>query len=92
ITNNPFQRLVLAAADIQKQAFFERYCEKIKASFNMVSLYASSSDKALIASNMINESERVGDTRNGIVVVDGIESIDMSELDDNLFSLGHSYV
>lgn len=92
IKNNPFQRLVLAAADIQKQAFFERYCETIKASFNMVSLYASSSDKALIASNMINESERVGDTRNGIVVVDGIESIDMSELDDNLFSLGHSYV
>lgn len=92
IKNNPFQRLVLAAADIQKQAFFERYCEKIKASFNMVSLYVSSSDKALIASNMINESERVGDTRNGIVVVDGIESIDMSELDNNLFSLGHSYV
>ncbi|MCR9420668.1 alpha/beta hydrolase [Vibrio sp. RM-69-4] len=92
IKDNPFQRLVLAAADIQKQAFFERYCEKIKASFNMVSLYASSSDKALIASNMINESERVGDTRNGIVVVDGIESIDMSELDDNLFSLGHSYI
>ncbi|HDN9016542.1 TPA: alpha/beta hydrolase [Aeromonas salmonicida] len=87
-----FKRLILAAADIQKEAFLDIYAHKIINTFDMVSLYASSSDKALIVSKIINEFERVGDTRDDILVIDGVESIDMSGADENLFSLRHSYV
>ncbi|WP_082628422.1 alpha/beta hydrolase [Aeromonas allosaccharophila] len=87
-----FNSLVLAAADIQKNEFINVYSKKIKSIFEMVSLYVSSSDKALIASNLINESERVGDASRDVIVVDGIDSIDMSNLDKNTFSLGHSYI
>lgn len=91
-TNNSFKRLALAAADIQKDEFVDSYSMKIKRVFELISLYMSSSDKALIASDFVNESERVGDSRGGVLVVKDIESIDMSDADNNLFSLGHSYV
>lgn len=87
-----FQRLVLAAADIEKEAFTTHYVEDINRVFKDTTLYMSSTDMALIASDFVNESNRVGDARDDILVVQNMESIDMSNLDKGVFSLGHSYV
>lgn len=90
--NKPFKRLALAAADIEKEEFLDVYADKVKEFFGEISLYSSSSDKALIGSKFFNEAARLGDVQNDILVVDGIESIDMTGADDHLFSLRHSYI
>tara|TARA_R110002033_G_scaffold171136_1_gene216240 strand:+ start:4106 stop:5527 length:1422 start_codon:yes stop_codon:yes gene_type:complete len=87
-----FQRLVLAAADIEKEAFISEYAKNINKTFEQTSLYVSSTDRALLASDWINESDRVGDTRDDVLVTKNMESIDMSNLDGGVFSLGHSYI
>jgi len=87
-----FQRLILAAADIQKEAFVNNYSDKLKSLFNEISLYVSKTDKALLASNFVNQSNRIGDVRNGVTVIDGIDTIDMTDADKGLFSINHSYL
>jgi esterase/lipase superfamily enzyme len=87
-----FQRLALAAADIDKAAFLSDYAENINKTFEQTSLYVSSTDRALLASDWMNESNRVGDTRDDVLVTNHMESIDMSNLDEGIFSLGHSYI
>lgn len=87
-----FQRLALAAADIEKEAFTTHYSDFINRAFEDTTLYISSTDIALIASDFVNESDRVGDARGGILVVQNMETIDMSNLDRGVFALGHSYV
>lgn len=87
-----FQRLALAAADIEKIAFTTHYAMHINRVFEQTTLYISSTDVALIASDFLNESDRVGDARDNILVVKDMETIDMSNLDKGLFSLRHSYI
>ncbi|TKG02850.1 alpha/beta hydrolase [Vibrio lentus] len=87
-----FQRLALAAADIEKDAFATHYADDINRIFEHTTLYMSSTDTALLASDLVNEAIRVGDTRDDILVVQDMDSIDMSNLDKGVFSLGHSYV
>ena len=55
-----------------------------------MTLYASSNDLALLASRTFNSGDyRLGDTNGKIMVLPGIETIDVSEVDSSL--LGHSY-
>jgi esterase/lipase superfamily enzyme len=85
-------KLVLAAPDISKQAFKEEYGDSIKQFFKNITLYASSKDKALISSNYVNKADRLGDAGSNISVTDGLETVDMSDVDHGFFSLNHSYV
>ncbi|MGI2071829.1 alpha/beta hydrolase [Shewanella baltica] len=85
-------KLALAAPDIQKQAFLQEYSTYIKTAFNKVTLYASSKDKALLCSKYANSAVRLGDAGEDITVVDGVDTIDMSEVDNGVFSLNHSYI
>lgn len=54
-----------------------------------VTLYASNKDVALNASQKVHRFPRAGDARPGVLLADGVESIDASLLDTNY--LGHSY-
>jgi esterase/lipase superfamily enzyme len=91
LNSNSFARLALAAPDIEQSSFIKKYSNKILSLFYNTSIYVSSTDLALIASRMKNKSNRVGETRGGIAVVDGMETIDMSCADKKWCTSRHSY-
>ncbi|GFO63256.1 alpha/beta hydrolase [Geomonas paludis] len=84
-----FNQLVLAAPDIDGKLFREEIAPKLSHLARRVSLYASSHDLALAVSHRYNDGRRAGDSNPEIVVVPGVDSIDVSRVDTSL--LGHSY-
>jgi esterase/lipase superfamily enzyme len=54
-----------------------------------VTLYASSRDKALAFSKKVHGYDRAGESGGKIVLVDGVETIDVSAVDTNF--VGHFY-
>ncbi len=88
-----FKEIILAAPDIDADVFKNNIVPALVASKASVTLYASSRDGALVAAKKINGGPRAGDSDEGLVVVKGIETIDASNVDTNLFwGLGHAYV
>lgn len=84
-----FDRIVLAAPDIDADYFRRDAAPALVQVANHVTLYASSQDQALIASRKVNGYPRAGDSGADLVIVPGIETIDVSGTDLSL--LGHSY-
>jgi esterase/lipase superfamily enzyme len=85
-----FNQVVLAAPDIDADIFRDQIAPSITNQAERVTLYASSNDWALFASRTFNSGDpRAGDTNRKLVVLPGIETIDVSEVDTSL--LGHSY-
>ena len=68
---------------------FKQLHEKMRTSAKNVTLYASSNDRALNLSKKINGYPRAGDATNGVIVLDGTDSVDASEVDTDF--IGHSY-
>jgi esterase/lipase superfamily enzyme len=83
-----FTHLVLTAPDIDAD-IFRQLATTIQKTATHVTLYASSNDRALQLSKRINGYPRAGDSGAGIVVVPGIDTIDVSSVDTDF--LGHSY-
>ncbi len=84
-----FNQIVLAAPDIDAEVFRRDIAPAILKTANRVTLYASSNDQALIASKTVHGYARAGDSGDGLVVIPGIETVDVSSIDTSL--LGHSY-
>ncbi|MBC8353533.1 MAG: alpha/beta hydrolase [Planctomycetes bacterium] len=85
-----FNQVILAAPDIDADIFKQRIAPAIVTKAKHITLYASSNDWALDASRKFNSGDpRAGDAGEGLVVVPGIETIDVSSGDSSL--LGHSY-
>jgi esterase/lipase superfamily enzyme len=84
-----FDRVVLAAPDIDADHFRRDLAPHLLNAARHVTLYASSGDRALIASKQVHGYPRAGESGAGIVVVPGVETIDVSGIDLSL--LGHSY-
>jgi esterase/lipase superfamily enzyme/HEAT repeat protein len=85
-----FNQVILAAPDIDADIFKQRIAPAIVTKAKHVTLYASSKDLALVASRKFNSGDpRAGDAGENLVVVPGIETIDVSNGDSSL--LGHSY-
>lgn len=84
-----FDRVVLAAPDIDADRFRRDLAPALSRVANHVTLYASSDDKALVASKQVHGYPRAGESGESIVVVPGIETVDVSGIDLSL--LGHSY-
>ena len=84
-----FNQVVLAAPDIDAEVFRRDIAPAIVQSAQRVTLYASSDDQALVASRKVHGYARAGDSGDGLVVIPGIETIDVSGIDTSL--LGHSY-
>ncbi|NND99907.1 MAG: alpha/beta hydrolase [Pirellulaceae bacterium] len=84
-----FDRIVLAAPDVDADHFRRDLAPSLMSIANQVTLYASSDDQALIASKRVHGYPRAGESGTNLVVVPGIETIDVSGIDLSL--LGHSY-
>lgn len=80
--------VLLMAPDIDADTFKELAAD-IQRSATQVTLYASSNDRALLASKALHGYPRAGDAGDRILVLPGMETIDVSAADTSF--LGHSY-
>ena len=81
--------VILAAPDIDADVFKEQILPKIRSSTQRLTMYASSGDAALKASQEIHGNDRLGLSGKNIMVLDGMDTVDASEIDTSL--LGHAY-
>lgn len=84
-----FQELVLAAPDIDADVFRRDLVPRFVSAQQRVTLYASSRDKALVASHEVHGNPRAGESGDRIVIAPGLETVDASQIDTDF--LGHSY-
>jgi len=84
-----FDQIVLAAPDVDADVFREQIAPRMHKIANRTTLYCSRNDWALHASYAFNDSVRLGDSSRGIVILDGVDTVDASDIDTDL--LGHSY-
>jgi esterase/lipase superfamily enzyme len=82
--------LILAAPDIDADTFRTQIAPVFASTGLAGTLYVSSKDKPLGFSMHFHGYPRLGDPAAGPVIVEGIETIDASDVDDGDF-LGHSY-
>ena len=87
-----FNHAVLTAPDIDADVFRNELVPAFKKMSARVTLYASSADKALqFSKRMHGHYRRAGDSNPEIVVSDGMDSVDVSNVDTYFFSVGHCY-
>jgi len=84
-----FNQVVLAAPDIDVDDFRDNIAPAIQRTAKQVTLYASSNDIALSASRLLHRNPRAGDTSDGLVLVPGVVTIDVSNINGGPW--GHSY-
>jgi esterase/lipase superfamily enzyme len=84
-----FRGIILAAPDIDAKVFRTDLAPAMRQASGQVTLYASSEDMALKASKQVNRGPRAGDTSEGVVLVNGVDTIDVSGVDQSM--LAHSY-
>lgn len=84
-----FQQVVLTAPDIDADVFKRDIAPRIVKTANRVTLYASSNDEALKLSKELHGYPRAGDSGPELLVIPGIDTIDVTMVDTSL--LGHSY-
>lgn len=84
-----FNQVVLTAPDIDADVFRRDIAPAVIKTAGRVTLYASSNDEALLLSKQIHGYPRAGDTGAGLLVIPGIDTIDVSTVDTSL--IGHSY-
>jgi esterase/lipase superfamily enzyme len=83
-----FSEIILTAPDIDARVF-ATVAEIFRKTGERVTLYASSKDGALKASKKFHGFARAGDTDPDVLVLSGIDTVDVSQVDTSL--LGHSY-
>lgn len=84
-----FHEVVLTAPDVDADVFRRDLAPAIVNTADRVTLYASSNDEALIASKAVHGYRRAGDSGDKVVVVPGVDTVDVSEVDTSF--IGHSY-
>lgn len=83
------EAVILAAPDIDADVFKTQILPRMNGATKNLTLYASSRDNALLASKRIHGYPRAGDAGDGLVIADGLDTIDASDVDTSL--IGHSY-
>ncbi|MGH9145379.1 MAG: alpha/beta hydrolase, partial [Vicinamibacterales bacterium] len=83
-----FSQVVLTAPDIDAAQFIQ-LAQSLRSGAERVTLYASSNDEALKLSKAYQGYQRAGDSSPDVVVVPGLDTIDVSAIDTNL--IGHFY-
>jgi len=90
LTDLGITTVILAAPDIDKEVFIHDIAPRLTQMNNAsVTLYASSEDTALKASQAARGFPRIGDNSGGLVLVDGIEIVDATGAESDFF--GHTY-
>lgn len=83
-----FSQIILAAPDIDIGTF-RQLSGALRPTGDRVTLYASSSDWAIRLSERLHQAPRAGSTAGEVLVVKGVDTIDVSSVDTGL--MGHSY-
>jgi esterase/lipase superfamily enzyme len=83
-----FAQIFMTAPDINAASFLQ-LADAVRRNGEMATLYASANDAALVASKKLQTFRRVGDTSQGVVVVPGIDTVDVTAVDTDL--VGHFY-
>jgi esterase/lipase superfamily enzyme len=87
------RELLLAAPDINAEIFRNVIAPKLSAMEGLrTTIYASSSDMALKASNVVHGFRRVGETAGGIFTFPRLETVDASGASNLSKGYGHLYV
>jgi esterase/lipase superfamily enzyme len=91
-----FNEVILTAPDIDAQVFKDSIAPHIIQTANRFTIYSSSEDLALKASRVVNSfwHQRLGEGGSYLTVFPKykqINVVDASDIDTNLFALGHSY-
>lgn len=87
--NAVVNQIILAAPDIDRDVFFMQIMPAIRTTRN-ITLYACDKDHALkISKGMRSGYVRLGEGGDNLLVTDGLDSIDASEVDMSI--LGHTY-
>jgi esterase/lipase superfamily enzyme len=84
-----FREIIMIAPDIDADVFRKDMAPRLARTGIHITLYASSKDRALLASKAFHGHSRAGDSGEALVVVEGMETIDASVVSGGL--LGHSY-
>lgn len=82
-------QVVFAAPDIDAEVFATQIVPALATRAEHITMYSSSRDRALLASMKVHAYPRAGMSGPDMVVVQGLETIDASEIDTDL--LGHGY-
>jgi len=88
-TGTIFHEVLLTAPDIDADTFVRDIAPAMLPAAKRVTLYASSNDKALAFSKTVHGYDRAGESGANIVLLEGVDTIDVSAIDTNL--MGHSY-
>lgn len=83
-----FNQIILAAPDIDQKVFERDVAPKLVRLSKRATIYTSAGDLALKASYEVNGERRVGDSTGGPIVVQGVETVDVSKVDFGL--IGHT--
>lgn len=81
--------VILTAPDIDAEVFRRDIAPALTSAERPITLYASSRDRALMASEAVHGHTRLGDSSDGVAVLPGIETIDATSVDSSF--VGHSY-
>lgn len=83
-----FDELVLGSADVEERLFL-RHWPDVSRIVGRTTLYASSRDKAMLASDLFpsQDGQRLGDARRKVLTFDGVQTIDTSLVSGS--GLGH---
>jgi esterase/lipase superfamily enzyme len=84
-----FNQVILAAPDIDADDFRNNIAPAMQRTAQRLTLYASAHDEALLASQFIHRGPRAGDAGDGLIVIPGVDTIDVTAIDTSLW--GHSY-
>jgi esterase/lipase superfamily enzyme len=84
------RQIVFAAPDIDRDTFLE-LARAFSGQAQRFTLYTSSDDIPLKLSKLLHRYPRAGDAGSGLVIVEGVDTIDASRADTSLVSLRHSY-
>jgi esterase/lipase superfamily enzyme len=88
-TKLDISELVLAAPDVDRDVFLSKESQ-VKSVAGNITLYASSTDKALLASSKKTWGTRLGYIGDhGPFIANGIETIDISAIGNDIFGLNH---
>lgn len=87
------KELLLAAPDVNADLFKHTIAPKLaQMRGTRTTIYASSSDLALMASKVVHGFRRVGESSGGVLVFNGLDTIDASNASPSVRNLGHSYL
>ena len=84
-----FNQVILAAPDIDADDFRNNIAPAMQRTAQRLTLYASSHDEALLASQFLHRGPRAGDAGDGLIVINGVDTIDVTAIDSSLW--GHAY-